>query len=108
MVAEPAERQFYQGILQLAVGLYHLGNRNWQGAATLLGEGRHRLRSYCPSYGGIDVDDLLHRTESWLMALQQLGQANVAVLATASQSQDDISLAGLEAPLPALHIRQVP
>ncbi|MDY7012991.1 MAG: DUF309 domain-containing protein, partial [Cyanobacteriota bacterium] len=32
------DKTFYQGILQIAVGCYHLGNSNWHGAVTLLGE----------------------------------------------------------------------
>jgi hypothetical protein len=33
------DKKFYQGVLQVAVGLYHLGNDNWRGAVILLGEG---------------------------------------------------------------------
>jgi predicted metal-dependent hydrolase len=39
MVAPTAEKPFYQGILQIAVGLYHLGNHNWRGAMTLWARG---------------------------------------------------------------------
>jgi predicted metal-dependent hydrolase len=39
MVAPTGEKPFYQGILQIAVGLYHLSNHNWRGAAILLGKG---------------------------------------------------------------------
>jgi len=108
MEADPAERQFYQGILQIAVGLYHLGNGNWQGAATLLGEGRHRLSAYGASHQGIDVDDLRHRTGHWLAALHQLGKAEVAGLVQAVQGNTDTAVAGLETPLPALRIRRIP
>lgn len=41
--AEP-ERAFYQGIIQIAVGCYHLSNDNKRGAAILLGEG---TRKHC-------------------------------------------------------------
>ena len=35
MEADEPEKKFYQGILQIAVALYHLGNLNWRGAVIL-------------------------------------------------------------------------
>ncbi len=66
------EKTFYQGILQIAVALYHLGNENVRGAAILLGEGSNRLRRYPSIYGGIDVDKLLHQSHALLSIVQQL------------------------------------
>ena len=71
--ANPHEQAFYQGILQIAVGLYHLTNLNWKGAAILLGEGSHRLSTYGTSYGGINVADLIDQATDWLSALQETG-----------------------------------
>ncbi|MEH2295987.1 DUF309 domain-containing protein [Nostoc sp.] len=68
------EKTFYQGILQIAVALYHLENRNWRGAVILLGEGSNRLRRYPSSYGGVDVDELLSQSAALLTTLQQIGQ----------------------------------
>ena len=65
------DKTFYQGILQIAVGLYHLGNRNWRGAMILLGEGSNRLRRYLPSYGGINVEELFTQSVDLLKTLQQ-------------------------------------
>ncbi|WP_066377603.1 MULTISPECIES: DUF309 domain-containing protein [unclassified Anabaena] len=70
--ASEPEKTFYQGILQIAVALYHLGNRNWRGAAILLGEGSNRLRRYPSSYGGIDVDELLNQSADLLKAIQEI------------------------------------
>lgn len=69
--ATEPEKTFYQGILQIAVGLYHLGNRNWRGAMILLGEGSNRLRRYPDSFGGINVEELLHQSVALLKTLQQ-------------------------------------
>lgn len=68
--ASEPEKTFYQGILQIAVSLYHLGNGNYRGAAILLGEGSNRLRRYPSSYGGIDVDELLDDSAVLLKAIQ--------------------------------------
>lgn len=90
MAAETTEKPFFQGILQLAVGLYHLGNLNWRGAAILLGEGMRRLEPFEPSYANVDVTALLDCADDWLATLQQLGPDQVNLLATALQltSQD--------------------
>jgi len=73
MEATEPQKTFYQGILQIAVALYHLGNSNWRGAVILLGEGINRLQRYPPTYAGIDVDELLTSSAAMLTALQQAG-----------------------------------
>ncbi|HHP7244540.1 MAG TPA: DUF309 domain-containing protein [Elainellaceae cyanobacterium] len=73
MEAGQSERTFYQGILQIAVAFYHMGNHNWQGTVILLGEGVNRLKSYQPSYFGINVEHLLNQSVSVLTMLQQNG-----------------------------------
>ncbi len=81
MTASIPEKPFFQGILQLAVALYHLSNHNWQGAAMLMGEGMRRLEPFEPHYGGIQVSDLLDRASAWQRALQVLGPEQVVQLA---------------------------
>ena len=78
MEAGEPEKKFYQGILQIAVGFYHLGNQNWRGAVILLGEGVNRLSYYQPIYGGIGVEELLRESAKLLSALQQAGPEKVA------------------------------
>ncbi|MDM9379396.1 DUF309 domain-containing protein [Chlorogloeopsis sp. ULAP01] len=77
--ATEPEKTFYQGILQIAVALYHLGNHNFRGAAILLGEGSNRLRRYPSVYSGIDVDELLHQSTELLKTLQQTQLEKVAL-----------------------------
>jgi len=77
MEATEPQKTFYQGILQIAVALYHLGNSNWRGAVILLGEGINRLRRYPPTYAGIDVDELLISSAAMLTALQQAGPEKI-------------------------------
>ena len=78
--ATEPEKTFYQGILQIAVALYHLGNRNWRGAMILLGEGSNRLRRYPSVYTGIDVDELLHQSVALLKILQHTEPELIASL----------------------------
>lgn len=76
--ATEPEKRFYQGVLQIAVACYHLGNHNWRGAVILLGEGIGRLGGYEPVYSGIDVTQLRMESAELLKALQQTGPEKVA------------------------------
>ncbi|BAY96969.1 hypothetical protein NIES37_09060 [Tolypothrix tenuis PCC 7101] len=76
--ASEPEKTFYQGILQIAVALYHLSNHNWRGAAILLGEGSNRLRRYPSSYGGIDLEALLIQSVALLQVLQKTSPDQIA------------------------------
>lgn len=81
MEAMEPEKTFYQGVLQIAVGLYHLSNHNWRGTVTLLGEGIHRLRRYQPTYADINVSQLIDQGIALLIQLQQHGPDQVVELA---------------------------
>jgi len=72
-----SDRAFYQGILQIAVGLYHLKSQNWQGAAILLGEGTSRLPPYLPEYQSIDVETLLEESLHILRTVQMNGKEGI-------------------------------
>jgi predicted metal-dependent hydrolase len=81
-------KTFYQGILQIAVGCYHLGNFNWHGAVTLLGEGTRRIRDYQPSYENIDVERLFDDSLALLYTLQQTEPDRVAELVAQIESNE--------------------
>jgi predicted metal-dependent hydrolase len=70
--ASETDKNFYQGILQIAVACHHLGNYNWRGAVILLGEGIKRLSDYQPVYEDINVTNLLEDSVRLLKALQQI------------------------------------
>jgi len=72
-----SDRAFYKGILQIAVGLYHLQNQNWHGASILLGEGTSRLPEYLPEYYSIDVESLLEDSLEILRTVQTNGKAGI-------------------------------
>jgi len=90
------EKKFYQGILQIAVGLYHLGNHNWRGAVILLGEGVNRLSEYQPEYNGIDVEQLIEDASEFLSQVQSVGADRVSQIVLAhtpqTESKDQIFL----------------
>lgn len=80
MEAPEPEKTFYQGILQIAVACYHLGNHNWRGAVILLGEGSRKLRDYPPDYAQINVHSLLEQSNQLLADLQQIEPKEIATL----------------------------
>jgi len=61
--APDEERDFYQGLIQLAAGLLHLQRRNLRGARNKLGEGLAKLRKYQPAHHGIVINELVGRCE---------------------------------------------
>ncbi|MGA7937285.1 MAG: DUF309 domain-containing protein [Kovacikia sp.] len=80
MEAMEPEKRFYQGILQIAVALYHLENENWRGAVILMGDGMNRLRDYQPAYGNINIKEFLSQTSHLLKILQQVGPEQVSTV----------------------------
>lgn len=87
--APVVDKKFYQGILQIAVGLYHLGNHNWRGAVILMGEGLNRLREYQPEYGGVDVGQFIEDASELLHEVQTAGQDRVAQIVLTNQSANE-------------------
>jgi hypothetical protein len=53
------ERDFYQGLIQVAAGLLHLQRRNLRGARNKLAEGLAKLEPYQPAHQGVFVNELI-------------------------------------------------
>jgi uncharacterized protein len=88
--APAAERDLWQGLAQLAVGLTHVLRGNPAGAATLLRRGRARLAPYAeaPPHG-VDVPGLLGWTDELLGRLADpagAGQAQPPTLRRSAPS----------------------
>ena len=49
-------RDFFQGLIQVAVGHYHLGNGNAPGAASMFARALARFARYPPRYCGFDLE----------------------------------------------------
>lgn len=78
--APEADKKFYQGILQIAVALYHLGNQNWRGGVILMGEGLNRLRAVPEDCAGLDMADFIAQSSDLLQFLQTLGSDRLSEL----------------------------
>jgi len=62
--AEPAERDFLQGLVHVAVAWYQAGRGNRVGCERQLEKARRRLRPYAPVHRGVDVAALLQQLET--------------------------------------------
>ena len=113
--AEEADKRFYQGILQVAVGCYHLSNNNLRGAIILLGEAVRRLCDYQPDYESVNVEQLLAQSVALLQALQQLNpertedfwrqlqQSTTAPQTTANDNADPVTKLAASCQLPYIN-----
>jgi GNAT superfamily N-acetyltransferase len=61
--AEPAERDFFQGLVHVAVAWYQAGRENRVGCERQLEKARRRLSPYVPAHGGLDLVGLLHSVD---------------------------------------------
>jgi predicted metal-dependent hydrolase len=57
--AEPEERDFYQGLVHVAVAWYQAGRGNRVGCERQLEKASRRLGPYAPKHRGVDVTSLL-------------------------------------------------
>jgi len=57
--APPAERDFYQGLVHVAVAWYQAGRGRPVACARQLEKAARRLAAYAPDHEGVDVADLL-------------------------------------------------
>jgi hypothetical protein len=68
--AADEDRDFYQGLIQVAAGLLHLQRRNARGARNKLAEGLDKLRRYVPTHRSIFVNELVGKGERILEDLE--------------------------------------
>lgn len=62
--AEPAERDFLQGLVHVAVAWYQAGRGNRVGCERQLEKARRRLTPYGPAHRGVDIAALLVQLET--------------------------------------------
>jgi len=64
-------RDFFQGLIQVAVGCYHLTRDNKAGARRLFERATGRLEAYPDAYGGIALGDLRRTVATLALALER-------------------------------------
>jgi predicted metal-dependent hydrolase len=66
-------RDFFQGLIQVAVGFYHLGNDNHGGAVTMFHRALGRLSKYGDHHAGIELSRLRREVQAWLERVEAGG-----------------------------------
>ena len=74
--AEPAEKDFFQGLVHVVVAWYQAGRGNKDGLRAATREGRAPARAVRPAHRGVDVAALLSQVE----AAQALGSLELRPL----------------------------
>lgn len=70
--AAPAgEKKFLQGIIQVAVALYHFGNGNSMGARSVLRRAFRNLSRYPEGFAGVHLAGLLDSISDWQRAMDE-------------------------------------
>ena len=62
--AEEEERDFFQGLVHVAVACYQAGRGNRRGCERQLEKATRRLSPYAPDHRGLDVVDLLTQVQA--------------------------------------------
>jgi predicted metal-dependent hydrolase len=66
-------RRFYQGLIHLAVGFYHIQERNNpKGALSQLNKGIVKLKEYVPEYQGVELKQLLKKIDKCIHEIEQI------------------------------------
>ena len=69
--APQPEKKFIQGLIQVAVAMYHHGNRNSIGAKSVLRRAFRNLSCYPEGFGGLSSAGLLNSISDWQRALDE-------------------------------------
>ena len=71
------DRSFYQGLLQLSVGCFHLLNRNYLGAESQWSKAHAKLKDFGDQHLGVDLKSLTEQILrcQGMLAMVQTGQS---------------------------------
>ena len=88
-----SSRDFFQGLIQVAVGFYHLGNDNRSGATTMFRRALFRLGKYGDRHAGVELSELRREVQAWLQKVEgggplPQGQDALPKLVEASPSRE--------------------
>ncbi len=72
-------RDFFQGLIQVSVGFYHLRNGNLRGGESQLEKALKNLDAYGDRYGGIELARLRGEVQRWLKKIRQGENLQAAV-----------------------------
>jgi uncharacterized protein len=69
VICDQEERLFFQGMVQISVGCFHLLSGNYKGSLSQFLKGTKKLREFKPSYRAINIDNLVIGIEALIKTL---------------------------------------
>ncbi|MEO8168012.1 MAG: DUF309 domain-containing protein, partial [bacterium] len=81
-----AHRVFYQGLIQTAVGFYHLSNQNYKGACSQFGKALSKLEQYLPSFHGINTQLLVEDVRVSLASAEHFRSGGTGIFSASGGS----------------------
>lgn len=68
--SEDKDKIFFQGLIQISVGSYHLLNKNTTGALSQYKKGYKKLEKFSSGYFGLDIENLLKQVNRLILILE--------------------------------------
>jgi uncharacterized protein len=84
---EGQNKDFFGGLIQIAVSLYHLTNDNPEGARKIFSKARRMLSPYGGRYLGLDLRTLISHLDRLFESEIQTGRTNIDYLKLAPKIQ---------------------
>jgi predicted metal-dependent hydrolase len=98
------DRRFYQGLIQVAVGLLHYANGNARGALRLYDSSRDYLQPLRPAYLGLDLERLFQEHEACYAPLRSEPSGQAVELSLDLLPRLELSPAPAEWPDPQAYL----
>ena|ERR1700722_12264253 len=70
-VSPPAEKKFFQGLVQVAVAFHHHSTGNFIGMRSVLHRAARNLAPAPADFAGIDLKPLLDSLDQWQIAMEE-------------------------------------
>lgn len=70
--------EFFRALIHIAVGSYHLQNRNYRGAKSQLLKGVQKLNPYSPQYFSIKISGLMTSLQSIILDVERIVQGQLS------------------------------
>ena len=75
------DRLCLQGLIQVAVGFYHLGNNNYKGCCSQFSKALAKIEQFPPRHFGIETGLLIGQVRQWLALAERLRAGEAAAFA---------------------------
>ncbi len=69
--------EFYRALIHIAVGCYHMNNKNYRGAKSQLIKGVQKLEPYKPAYQGVVISPLIDSFHTIILDVERVVQGKL-------------------------------